>query len=96
MKRAFIIEREIARKLKMHRVAFSGGKWWDKEDVRNIDYIGQIKSTRGKALTIKYEVITSLVKNALIAHKIPLLILHFDAYGDTWIAVRLCDWKGSL
>lgn len=95
MKRAFVIEKEIAKKLKMHRVAFSGGRWWDKEDIKSVDYIGQIKSTRGKTLAVKHEAIESLVKNAVVTHKIPILILHFDAYDDTWIAMRVSDWKGS-
>ena len=91
-KRALYIEKMIAKFLKWKRVAFSGAKWHDKEDLRSDKYLGQVKATDGYTIKIDSRDIRKLEDNALKYKKTPTFIIHYDndtPLNSTWVAIPI-------
>ena len=89
------IENIVAQKLGLKRIAFSGGQWPLKEDAEDTDIICQVKSTKGKQITIRGTDLKDLYKRSLIQHKLPVFAFHVDQikYEDarTWICIPLAE-----
>ena len=95
-KRAFDIEKMIAKFLKWTRIPFSGGKWFMKEDVESTFYLGQIKATENYAIKIDSRDVKTLESNAIKYHKKPCFIIHFDTnvpLNSTWCMIPINHFK---
>lgn len=93
-----VVEENVARVLGLKRVAFSGGVWPNKEDVEDDhDFVCQVKATESKSLSIRKDVINSLVRRGLIQHKVPLFIFHLEQVefvtGRTWVALPIDEFE---
>ena len=89
------IENIVAQKLGLKRIAFSGGQWPLKEDAEDTDIICQVKSTKGKQITIRGTDLKDLYKRSLIQHKLPVFAFHVDQIkyenARTWICIPLAE-----
>ena len=89
------IENIVAQKLGLKRIAFSGGQWPLKEDAEDTDIICQVKSTKGKQITIRGTDLKDLYKRSLIQHKLPVFAFHLDQIkyenARTWICIPLAE-----
>ncbi|MFA5733025.1 MAG: hypothetical protein WC934_13635 [Acidithiobacillus sp.] len=95
-KRALQIEKIIAKFLNWKRVAFSGGKWFDKEDIRSEKYLAQVKATEQYAIKVDSRDIRKLEDNALKYRKKPIFIIHFDTstpLNSTWCMMPIKYFK---
>lgn len=85
------IEKIIAKKLNKRRVPMSGAGI-EKEDITDDNFLGQIKATSKKSISIKRDDVNALIKHSLISHKIPLWVFHFECPEEvlryrTWVAL---------
>jgi len=95
-KRAFAIEKMIAKFLGWKRIPFSGGKWFAKEDLESDFYLGQVKATSQTAIKINIKDVATLEKNAVKYHKKEAFIIHFDRndiINSTWVMVPIKHFK---
>lgn|SRR4030066_392566 len=95
-KRAFEIEKIIAKFLGWKRIAFSGAKWFAKEDIESEIYLGQVKATEGYTIKIDSRDIRKLEDNACKYKKKPVFIIHFDndtPVNSTWCLVPIKYFK---
>ncbi len=86
-------EKAIMRKYGLIPQPASGAGELFKEDGRSERLLAQLKSTEGKSISFKKRDALDLVKNAGIAHKIPIFMFDFvDGTSDfVWIAARAYD-----
>jgi len=97
-KRAFEIEKMIAKYLNFKRVPGSGSQWHSKEDISSSKYLCQVKATDTKSGSFKVDDLEKLERNAIKENKTPLFIVHFDReelINSSWIAMPLRYFKGG-
>lgn len=98
-KRALCIEKMIAKFLKWKRVAFSGAKWDDKEDLRSNEYLGQVKATDCYTIKIDSRDIRKLEENSIKYRKKPAFIIHYDnktPINSTWVAIPIKNFRKMI
>jgi hypothetical protein len=86
-------EKYIMNKLGLTPQPRSGSGEMFKEDGRSEKILAQLKSSEGKAISIKKSDILILIKNASIAHKKPVFCFNFiiDGHDLTFVAARPYD-----
>lgn len=85
-------EKVVIREFGLKPVPLSGADWTAKEDGESEHVLAQLKSTEGKAISVKKQDIDDLVKHSRQAHKLPVMILDFVG-KEPLVMVRAGDIK---
>lgn len=87
-------EKEVLNELGIKPIAFSGSKSeYGREDGESDTLLAQVKSTQGKAASVRKLDWDQLDKHALIVHKVPVFVLDFADSDEVLICFRPRDIK---
>jgi len=70
-------EKYVMKKEGLKPVPMSGASWLAKEDGESEFFLVQLKSTEKGSISVKITDVLTLIKNAILARKIPIFMLDF-------------------